>query len=962
MKKQALSLLLVLVLLVAALTITAMAADTPVAPNEVSKYANENMKGKFGAEYPVSQYCPVCNEVKAWYPLDSRMTSATNITYHHYYLLADLSHTGAGCYVIPSGTTMCMYLNGCDLTSESIVFDVVGNLRLIGNGDETVSGYGYGNFNPHGDTFYMSSGSLSLYGGTYTKSSEDSGPVIGSKTAYTLNVYEGTTITGGTNGGNIGGNILLNAENSVLNVYGGTITGGTATAGGNIAVNAANCQVNISGGTITGGTATTGNGGNISFCGASSFNMTGGTVSDGTAANWGGNLYTDSNSSINISSGSFTGGSAGANGGSIGINNSSFTFSGGTVSGGSAANGGNIYLHANAVSLATLTITGGTVSNGSVTGVGGNIYLNVPSGKAVTVSGLTTTGGTAPNGGNLALYGAGDLNLDNVTVTGGTATGMGGAAYVSSPHVTLTNCTVSGGVVEGTGMWNIGGNFYVDGETGKVTVSAGTTVSNGSAVRGGNFAAHAAGTVNIQGGTVSGGVATGAGGNIYTTSTGVLVANNATIEGGSAPSSSIAHLSSAATFTNCTLSGSLYSAAAVTMTGCTVDGGLLLDGGATFDGTTANVITARGGQVALAGNAQLANLDLVGDTTLNVKSTFAGEVKLYGLGTKPSGSIFGETLDSKYTAEGDFTGKLVLQFNGDKPWAFHDYGNLVVGNARTVKDKVITWHKNNEMAAKNYGDADMMYPGNHELPLFGGNYVVNVSGWKLNVTGEGTVTFYDTANDDFESYGTVTVADTVEVANDFATVGPDGHTYYMINEDDVLSFHRMDLKINGVSIRPSVAGIYYTTIWNCDDLLAEKVKSLGVAVSLKQQPTANFLQESWSLYTEFMKDEIESDTTITSALIDHILKVDDAENADRAEKPIYATAYITLDDGTQGGYTVVDGAGHNYSLRQVMELIDSNEALYNEKKTAAEEFYAAWVSVMESWNFKNIGKIADETI
>ena len=119
MKKRILPLLLVMVLLLAALSVTAIAAETPIEPNNASAYANAEMKGKFGPEYPVTQYCPVCNAEKKWYPLDKGMTGTGVIDYNHYYLLANITHTGSGFYRIPSGKTVCMYMNGYNISSEA---------------------------------------------------------------------------------------------------------------------------------------------------------------------------------------------------------------------------------------------------------------------------------------------------------------------------------------------------------------------------------------------------------------------------------------------------------------------------------------------------------------------------------------------------------------------------------------------------------------------------------------------------------------------------------------------------------------------------------------------------------------------------------------------------------------------------------------------------------------------------
>ena len=280
-----------------------------------------------------------------------------------------------------------------------------------------------------------------------------------------------------------------------------------------------------------------------------------------------------------------------------------------------------------------------------------------------------------------------------------------------------------------------------------------------------------------------------------------------TIENGTAGTGGNIYISGATTFTDCVFnqnatSGTgtqVYNDALVTLEDCTMDTGTIFgDGGVTVDGSSVNSLTLRRGTATLAGAAEVAAMRLdsytdSGVTTyaaLVVDQTFSGAAKITRIAKDYP--VYGGQMDALYTSNGDFTGKVYLDAMDADPWLFHDNGALVVGNARTVKGKEITWHKNNAKAALNYGDADMMYPGNHELPLAGGDYVVNVCGLDLNVTGTGTVTFFDTANKNFKDYGSVTVAETVEVANEFETA-VDGLTYYMVfpspGYEDLRRFH-----------------------------------------------------------------------------------------------------------------------------------------------------------------------------
>lgn len=1051
MKKRALPILLVVAMLITALAITAMATDTPVAPNDVSEYARTELSAALAsvsAGGTGKAVCPVCNKEVTWYSQGS-FNSNLGMRNFHWFIQGDLNNSAM--FTVPAGVN-CIYLNGHSITSTSIVFETSKNaiLNIIGNGteNEIVQGGGpAGDWANQGETIHPYGGgvTVNLYGGVYKKTNTSSRAIISASAAYTLNVYNGTRIEGGISTGS-GGNISAPGTGSSINIYGGTVSNGQATKGGNIYANGS--TVTISGGSVSGSNATSGggnifvtastlnvNGGTITKGSASSggniyaeggaVNVTSGTVSGGTATNYGGNLYTDSYTDINISGGSFTGGSA-KNGGSIYIENSDFTFTGGTISDGHATEkGGNICLSANSTKLATVTINdsdGGAapaVSDGQAgdlsAGYGGNIYLNVYSGKTTTIEDLSLTGGSAKNnGGGLFLDGSGTLNLTDVSFNGGSAANganfynngltvnisggsfvdgnantqggnifsyygnvtikdgtqiSGGYAKVDGGNIFLTylcKCNLSAELSGGeAGRW--GGSIAVENSTLNISDS---TITGGYASRGGAIYTFTGTKLEITDTEISGGEAT-EGGNLFVADdAGTTTLTGTTISGGTATTGGNAYIHAATTFTSCEFtieegaSGTgtqIYNDALVTLNSCTLnDGVVFADGGVTVNGGNVYYIYIRQGQLTLDGAAQVSrvNMNKYNTTyaTLLVKSTFTGEATVEALASIPEALGCGKTLDSKYTADGDFNGKLILSWLDSKPWAFNDNNTLVVGNARTVKEGVTSWHKDNASAVQNYNGADWLIPGSVDLPLAGGTYTVNVAGIHLNVTGTGTVTFFDTANKDFMSYGELTVAETVTVANEFATEAPDGNTYYMVESEDKLSFHRLGIKVNGVSVRPSVAGIYYTSKWECDDLLKTKIKFFGVAVSLVHQPNAQFLEDDYCLYTQFGGGEFVSGETKTSVLITEIMKAG-ADNETRGTKPIYATAYVLLDNGS-GITSVVDNGDVRYSLQDTMKLLDANEALYNANKEAIDAFYATWESVMSNWGFERIGKSA----
>jgi hypothetical protein len=215
----------------------------------------------------------------------------------------------------------------------------------------------------------------------------------------------------------------------------------------------------------------------------------------------------------------------------------------------------------------------------------------------------------------------------------------------------------------------------------------------------------------------------------------------------------------------------------------------------------------------------------------------------------------------------------------------------------------------------------------------------NVTG---SITVDGTLQVKDTQTDDFTVadgvYGKITgqVTGALEAAPGYVAV--DGE-----------SFHRFEQRICGATIRPSVAGIYYTAQWNCDEVLSGKIASFGVAVSVKDMPGTDFRADLDTLWTTFSGSEFANGAQKTSAIISGILK-EGKDNDARGKMDIYACAYVILADGTV--LTSADGAA--YSLYDVMHLAE--DTAYETNKEALADFYNTWKDVMQNWDFQKIGK------
>ena len=261
--------------------------------------------------------------------------------------------------------------------------------------------------------------------------------------------------------------------------------------------------------------------------------------------------------------------------------------------------------------------------------------------------------------------------------------------------------------------------------------------------------------------------------------------------------------------------------------------------------------------------------------------------------------------------------------------------------------------------------------GEYALDMNGEDILVDLAGNDLIVAGTGNLRTFDTANDTFNANacGTVINNGTVNIA---ASVNaPNGSTYITVVDSNRATAHRLDIKLDSVSLRTSAAGLYYKAKYECDHVLEQKVTAYGVVLSLHNMPGADFKEESldgnYNAWTEATA-AFQSGITATSGSVFNIMKADRAnkDNDAYAKLPIYANPYIVLGDGApivantaDAGLKVGDPgfAGTAMSLYDVLMMLDST---YNSQNTAIrlqlDAFYSQWKDSGMNWDFANIGK------
>ncbi len=678
--------------------------------------------------------------------------------------------------------------------------------------------------------------------------------------------------------------------------------------------------------TITGGRSS-GGGAMYSVNGALTCDNT--HFSGGYATSEGGNLM-HKNGSLTLQNGTtLTGGGCKASGGNLSLSNTAKFYMGDgiTISGGSAKDGGNIYASlVEASSTApVLNISGGLITGGTASNNGGNIDLAGLSGKLVTLNltGGTVEKGTAEVGGGNILGAYATMNVSGTAlVSGGASVKHGGGIYAS----TASTLNITGGTVSG-GSTQKGGNIYMSSTNTVVKISGGV-IENGLARECGGNIYHGNGKLTITGGIIRAGMSDTSGGNIHAN---MGYGNSAAASGklticddgdASTPLPQILDGKS-----NCMGGGNIYVAAAgnVNETGANtlVLGNCIISGGKT---------EFAGKELYIAAIADLQILPEF-DQTLMV---YIEDAML------PATTVGGQLDPDRATCTGAFTGKLVLE-NYNNPYIYGNETGLFVTGAALIQDGGYTWFKSNAEAVNNYSEGMVLQAASGEMTLLGGSYLVDIAGQNVAITGSGSVTCFDSANDTFETFGTATIAGPALDNEKFLT--QNGKNYYTLVQDGVYSFHRIAMELVSAAFRPSQAGIYYIGRWSCDDTLKSHIEGFGVAVSLKDFPSADFAQREDVLYTAFGADAFESGVQKTGVMISNILKDSTQErsamNNAYAQMAIFSNAYITIDGATYAGF------GVSMSMYDILKNVSDNLNQYYTKSEVL-------VSFMEQWGAKGL--------
>jgi len=291
---------------------------------------------------------------------------------------------------------------------------------------------------------------------------------------------------------------------------------------------------------------------------------------------------------------------------------------------------------------------------------------------------------------------------------------------------------------------------------------------------------------------------------------------------------------------------------------------------------------------------------------------------------------------------------------------------LVMRNAYAASITVgenVTYVDTLNNAIKQYpgGDAVLtVLQDTNDNVTFTKDTILDLNGCDLTgtVTANGKLTVFDSQTDD------LTISDAAGYGklptSLSAAEAADG--YIKITENDGISFHKLILATVGINLRPSTAGMYYTSDFGGDEVIKRNLTTFGVALGADGEPDfapktyTAFSNNSWvvGINADGSTKNRTNGTILQNIMVDGIGY---STNTYRANLPVWGTAYIELLDGTR----ITEKNTIKFSLRNIIEgftgfngVDDLWDTLSDTQKGEAVAMYKTYEKVMKNWDIPNI--------
>lgn len=231
----------------------------------------------------------------------------------------------------------------------------------------------------------------------------------------------------------------------------------------------------------------------------------------------------------------------------------------------------------------------------------------------------------------------------------------------------------------------------------------------------------------------------------------------------------------------------------------------------------------------------------------------------------------------------------------------------------------------------------------------------------LNIRNGQKLYAMDSANDDYDGYGSVTVT-SESMANQIVPMPTDlgvtENTYVKYTNGGEVSIHRVDMEIVSMTTRTeekdaqgnikSVLNLQYNCIFNGDERASAAIDKYGVVAGINNEPTALTDTNSSKYDGATLVNGEANSTWIYNIVKSGAANVD--KNNKNAKVQIYGKPYIKLKNGE-----VFYGECVNRSLLEQMELTDAMWTKLNfPQKNGLANVYETYKDTLTQWTVPNL--------
>lgn len=184
--------------------------------------------------------------------------------------------------------------------------------------------------------------------------------------------------------------------------------------------------------------------------------------------------------------------------------------------------------------------------------------------------------------------------------------------------------------------------------------------------------------------------------------------------------------------------------------------------------------------------------------------------------------------------------------------------------------------------------------------------------------------------------------------------------YLKIVEDNGTSFHRLNLRIVGIGLRPENTGMYYQSQFGGDEVIKRNIVAYGTALGANETPSfrdrtyTRLSADTWLVGADANgnSNNLKNGTLLKDIMIPGM---NYSVNNTYASAKVNGLSYIELADGTRICGPIIGFSLKDLFIGNGISGVDANFSKYSEIQQAGIlEMYSTFNNVMKRWNIPNI--------